>query len=937
MNHETLIELRATARMQLHAGFTLDDATALVGYFADLGVSHFYASPLTSARPGSLHGYDVIDPTRINPELGGEAALQRLVHALRERQMGLIVDIVPNHMAVSDANPWWHSVLAWGVTSPYADFFDINWHSADALMDGRLLAPFLGRDYAKVLDAGELLLDFDVANGTFSVNYFDNRFPLTPPSYADILHCSDDLRLNELAVRFAALEGSRQAPEQAQHLCKELAQLCVNDAQLDHLRQAMKSFRHEDLQGNNRLHALLERQHYRLANWRTAADEINWRRFFDVNELVSLKIESPEVFEAAHVKIFDLVERGLIDGLRIDHIDGLADPHSYCRRLRRRIEGLPGHPPGTRFPIYVEKILGDGEALPVDWQVDGTTGYEFMNQVSLLQHDPQGAPPLQQLWAIETTRPADFLQEVYEARRLVLTHSLAADFETVAQGLMALARMNLDTRDLTLNSIRRVLLELIANFSVYRTYAAACGRSEQDCQYYQQAALAADQRLCESDKDILAALDHWLGGESFNQLPPGPERRLRQRVLRRFHQLTSPAAAKAVEDTAFYRSGVLLSRNDVGFDPGHFSALVEAFHNVNLERNKSYPRSLLATATHDHKRGEDTRARLAVISERAPWYIDRVRQWKQLAAPLRSSGAGVRAPSAGDELMLYQTLLGSWPLDLESTNQSGMRAYFERVAGWQQKALREAKLLSSWSTPNSPYEDACREFLAVVLLGSQGQSLRAQIADAAADLAPAGALNSLAQSLLRLTVPGVPDLYQGAEFWDFSLVDPDNRRPVDYSTRQAAFAEEHSANQLLENWKNGRIKQQLIGRALDWRREHASLFRHGNYQPLQTIGEHANKLCAFAREYEDRSIIVVVPVLVASLLGDASDPLVPAKQWGDTAVQLPAHLHKRRLENLLAAETVMERSGQIAASELLARFPVGFISVQSDGLEEHQS
>lgn len=936
MNRQSQIEPRATARMQFHAGFTLDDAAALVGYYADLGVSHLYASPITSARPGSPHGYDVVDPTRINPELGGEAALERLVHALRERQMGLIVDIVPNHMAVSDANPWWRSVLEWGIRSPYADFFDINWHSADALMDGRLLAPFLGRDYAKVLDEGELPIDFDVATGTFSVTYFDNRFPLTPPSYADILHCTDDLRLNELAVHFAALEDSRQAPEQAQRLCKDLAQLCTNDARLDHLRRAMTSFSCENLHSRDRLHALLERQHYRLANWRTAADEINWRRFFDINELVSLKIETPEVFEAAHVKIFDLVERGLIDGLRIDHIDGLADPHTYCRRLRRRLEGLPGHPPGSRFPIYVEKILGDGEALPVDWQVDGTTGYEFMNQVSLLQHDPQGAPPLQRLWASETTRPADFLQEVYEARRLVLTHSLAADFETVAQGLMALARMNLDTRDLTLNSIRRVLLELIANFSVYRTYAAACGRSEQDRHYFQQATLAAGQRLCESDKNILAVLDQWLGGESFNQLPPGPERRLRQRVLRRFHQLTSPAAAKAVEDTAFYRSGVLLSRNDVGFDPGHFSASVEAFHHANIERNQVYPLSLLATATHDHKRGEDTRARLAVISERAPWYIDRVRHWQQLAAPLRSSVAGAGAPSTGDEMMLYQTLLGSWPLDLKSTDHRGMRAYFERVAGWQQKALREAKLLSSWSSPDSPYEDACREFLAAILLSSQGQRLRTQIADAAASLAPAGALNSLAQSLLRLTVPGVPDLYQGTDFWDFSLVDPDNRRPVDYSTRQAALADEHSASQLLENWKSGRIKQQLIGRVLGWRRRHAGLFRHGQYQPLKITGEHANKLCAFAREYQGRGIIVVVPLQVASLLADASEPLVAAKQWADTAVKLPAHLQERRLDNLLEPEPVMERSGKIAASELLARFPVGFISVQSDGLEEYQ-
>lgn len=938
MSTQGQIEKRATARLQFHSGFTLDDATALVDYFAELGISHLYASPLTRARPGSLHGYDVVDPTVINPELGGEPALERLVTALRARNMGLILDIVPNHMAVSDANPWWQSVLEWGLWSPHSDYFDINWQAEDPLLRARVLAPFLGRDYAQVLDDGELQLDFDPTQGTFSVCYFDNRFPLTPPSYADILHHTDDHQLNQLAVRFAALEGCSRGPHKAQELHRELAGLSAQPEIAQRVRQAMAAFAPATAGSVEPLHALLECQHYRLANWRTAADEINWRRFFDINELVCLRIESHAVFEAAHSKIFELVERGLIDGLRIDHIDGLADPRAYCRKLRRRISSLCGQEVGQRFPIYVEKILGNGEALPADWQVEGTTGYEFMNQISLQQHDPEGEAPLQRFWATETGRAPVFQREVYQARRLVLTHSLAADFETVAQGLMRLARSERATRDITLNGIRRVLLELISNFTVYRTYAAACGRSQQDQKYFQQALDAASERLPPADVTTLNQLDRWLGGDSLRQVPAGPMRRLRQRVLRRFHQLTSPAAAKAVEDTAFYRSGVLLSRNDVGFDPEHFSAPQTAFHQANMTRSLDYPGSLLATATHDHKRGEDTRARMAVLSERAVWYVDRVRHWQQLAAPLRRVLGGVSAPSPADELMLYQTLLASWPLELQSDDLQGLQGYFERVAAWQEKALREAKLVSSWSAPDTEYEAGCREFLAALLLDKQNWSLRAAIADAAQSLAPAGALNSLAQCMLRLSVPGVPDLYQGTEFWDFSLVDPDNRRPVDYAARRAALARTSSIEELLAGWRDGHIKQWLVAQVLNWRKAQPEVFSSGNYQSLDTVGEHASRVCAFVREYADQAILVAVPLRASALLGDSSDPLVPAERWGDTAIVLPDHMHAGALGNLLTGAPVETQGGRIALSELMAQLPVGFIQIQSDiDTQEQQS
>lgn len=933
--HE-LIEPRATARLQFHAGFTLDDATALVDYFARLGVSHLYASPLTRSRPGSRHGYDVVDPTGINPELGGEAALERLVAALRANDMGLILDIVPNHMAVSDANPWWRSVLEWGQFSPYADYFDIDWAVEDPLLHGRVLAPFLGRDYAQVLEDGELQLDFDAAQGGFSISYFDNHFPLSPASYADILHCSDDHQLNQLAVRFAALEGNRLGPNKAPALQRELARLCAAADCRQRVVQAMAAFDVAAVGTTGPMHALLECQHYRLANWRTAADEINWRRFFDINELICLRVESHPVFEATHTKIFDLVERGLIDGLRIDHIDGLADPRAYCRKLRRRIAALRGTEIGHRFPIYVEKILGGDETLPADWQVDGSTGYEFMNQISLQQHAAEGEAPLQRFWVAETGRPADFLQEVHDARHQVLTHSLAADFETVARGLMGLARAETATRDMTFNGIRRALMALIAHFTVYRTYAAACGRSQQDQHYFQQAVDAASRQLSPADVAILHQLDRWLGGEPLRQVVPGPERQRRQSLLRRFHQLTSPAAAKAVEDTAFYRSGVLLSRNDVGFDPEHFSAPQRAFHSANANRSRDYPRNLLATATHDHKRGEDTRARMAVISERTAWYIDRVRHWQQLAAPLRRVVGDIHAPSPADELMLFQTLLASWPLNLESNDRDGVQAYHDRVAGWQEKALREAKLISSWSAPNLEYETACRDFLSGLLLDDQYGSLRAAIADAAHALAPAGALNSLAQCLLRLSAPGVPDLYQGTEFWDFSLVDPDNRSPVDYATRSTALTSSCCARERLAGWRDGRIKQWLLARVLGWRKAHPTLFSHGRYLALETCGTHAQQVCAFAREQDGHAVLIVVPSRAAHLLGDADLPWVPAEHWGDTAVLLPDHLQGRTLGNILAGEPVRMNGDRIAVSALLAHLPVGFIEVHSDTQTQEQ-
>ncbi|WP_130930932.1 malto-oligosyltrehalose synthase [Pseudomonas sp. Sample_24] len=923
MNQVTTLPLRATLRLQFHKGFTLDDAVPLVPYFARLGISHVYASPLLKARAGSMHGYDVVDPTSVNPELGGEAALRRLVSALRGQGMGLILDIVSNHMAVGGCdNPWWLDLLEWGRLSPYGEFFDIQWHSPDPLMEGQLLLPFLGSDYGVALQDGTLPLRFDAQNGAFHVEHYDHHFPICPMHYGELLKSDNEL-LKQLADHFSTLSYQTDAHSLAGPLKDQLRELASDPAILQTIEHNLKAYDSLAPEGFQRLHDLLERQSYRLASWRTAADDINWRRFFDVNELGGLRVERPAVFEATHAKIFQLVAEGLIDGLRIDHIDGLADPRGYCRKLRRRVDSLSA---SRHLPIYVEKILGNGETLRRDWWVDGTTGYEFMNQLSLLQHDPDGQTTLGEVWHRYSERPADFRQEAQLARQQILNGSLAGDFESVAQALLQVARDDLMTRDLTLGAIRRALQELIVHFSVYRTYISALGRSAQDEVFFQQAMDGARQTLGEADWPVLDCLAKWLGGETWRERPAGRLRKRLKHACVRFQQLTSPAAAKAVEDTAFYRSAVLLSRNDVGFNTEQFSAPVADFHEACLKRLELFPDNLLATATHDHKRGEDTRARLAILSERSKWYVEQIGLWRALARPLRDDD---QMPSAGDELILYQALLGSWPLDLQADDPSALEAYAARVSQWQRKALREAKLQSSWSAPNDAYEQASENFTRRLLLSPEGDLLRSALGKVARTIAVPGALNGLAQTLLRMTVPGVPDLYQGDEFWDFSLVDPDNRRPVDYASRQQALSQPLDLPDLLQHWHDGRIKQALIAQTLNLRAEHAELFRHGTYQALDVIGNQAHRVLGFVRQWEGKRAIVIVPIRCAPLLENSAVPHVDAPQWGDTRISLPFTTAEENLKGLFSGVAVT-KNRELMISAALGDFPVNLFIQTTD-------
>lgn len=873
----TRVPVRATARLQLHGGFTFDDAAARVPYLRDLGISHLYASPILRARHGSRHGYDVVDPTQVSPELGGEEGLRRLVAALRAHAMGLVVDIVPNHTAVGSENAWWLDVLAHGPRSAHAAFFDIDWKVPDAALRGKLLAPFLGRPYGEALAAGEIRLEFDASAPRFQARYFGHVFPIAPRD----LHVPPP---EGVAAVLQAHDPGTPA-------------------------------------GRARLHRLLERQHYRLAWWQAARDEINWRRFFDLAEYAGLRVEEPAVFEAVHATIFRLHDAGLIDGVRVDHVDGLADPRGYCRRLRARL--------GPRAYIVVEKILAPGERMPRDWRVDGTTGYSFMNDVAALLHDAAGAQPLAALWSDLSGRTAEFAVEERAARRRIAEEALAAELAAAALALHRVARASLATRDVSLGAIRRVLLELLVRFPVYRLYADRRGFGEADRAVMRRVADEARPACRPAERYLVDLLARWLGGEA-PATAPLAERRLRVRAITRFQQLTSPLAAKAVEDTAFYRHGRLLSRNEVGADPTQFAIGVEEFHAEALRRCAHFPRAMLTTATHDHKRGEDARARLAVLSERAADWAAAVAQWRALNASLRrAAGPGGLAPAAADEYMLYQTLVGHWPPLLAADDAAGLEALAQRVAAWHLKAIREAKLRTSWIEPDAGYEDACRAFvLGALRPGPFTRAVRAFVDG----IAPAGAAASLAQVLLRVTAPGVPDLYQGADLWDYSLVDPDNRSPVDFDRRAAALAGAAPFDALLDAWRDGRVKQRLIATALRLRARHPALFLEGRYRPLAAEGPQAARVVAFTREHGADALLVIAARAAAPLV-EPDAPRIAPPRWDGTALRLPPPLARRRWRDLLG-DRALAGAARLALAGALAGRSVALLASGPDGEAE---
>lgn len=927
---------RATARLQLHKDFTFDQAAEVVPYYAALGISHIYASPILAARSGSTHGYDIVDPTRINPELGGEDGLRRFVARLRAAGMGMILDIVPNHMGVGPENPWWQHVLEWGRRSPYARWFDIDWQPADETLQGKVMAPFLGQPYGDVLAAGDIRLSFDRNRGKLYIAYFDHRFPIAAADYAAVLRAAGSERLAPAIAVFENYRGDASGVTQQNAdigfgLLRELGRTPEGEADIE---AALAGYSAATPEGREALHALLERQHYRLAWWRSAADGINWRRFFEITDLAGVRVEQDDVFEATHALIFRLYTEGLIDGVRIDHVDGLADPGAYCRKLRQRLQALSSQrpvelPPGPAY-IVVEKILARDEPLREGWGIDGTSGYDFMNQVGALLHDAAGEAPLTALWEELTGASGDFQDEVRQARRQLLVANLSGEFEATARALHAVARTDLRTRDFSLGAIRRVFTELLVHFPVYRTYAGGDGRDELDQELIERALKEAGHSVDRTEVPLLDLVARWLGGDAPSDAVNARVRHLHQRAITRFQQLTPPLAAKSVEDTAFYRYGRLLSRNEVGADPGQFSLPVPEFHAACAERLRRFPDSMLATATHDHKRGEDVRARIAALSEIPHEWANAVRHWMQLNAGLRgevaeNGGPPGIAPQPADELMLYQMLVGAWPPDLDIADREGVRAFAERIDGWQTKALREAKQVSDWVLPNEAYEEACRRFLFGALeVGEQNLFLR-ELVQWVERLAPAGAIKSLAQTVLRMTVPGMPDLYQGADLWDFSLVDPDNRRPVNYALRERLLAEAPPFIAGTAEWQQGALKQQVIRNMLALRAREPELFARGEYLPLDIEGDMGAHAIAFLRRLRGRVLLVVVTRLPCRLLAPGKGLAIAPEKWAEVAVRLPDDAGGTWVDALHGGG-VQAQQGRVRLAEALALLPVAVLT-----------
>ncbi|HEY7313876.1 MAG TPA: malto-oligosyltrehalose synthase, partial [Gemmataceae bacterium] len=1001
----------ATYRLQFNSGFTFRDARDLASYLHALGISDCYASPVLQARAGSTHGYDICDHGRLNPELGGEADFDAFSDALRRHGMGLILDMVPNHMGIADAgNGWWMDVLENGAGSIYARYFDIDWHPVNPDLENKVLLPLLEDQYGRVLESGKIRLAFE--SGAFFLYYYEVKLPVAPCTYASILEpalagvarvlSEEHVHLSELRSILTAL---RYLPPRsglpADKIVERNREKEIVKRRLAALHESSPEVRAAidvavaalngavgDPRSFDTLDRLIDCQAYRPAYWRVATEEINYRRFFDINELAAVRMETPEVFAAAHRVLFRLLAEGKATGLRIDHPDGLRDPAGYFCQLQESFvlahvrAGLPAdHPtdgldrttaicfadalgrrPGgvrlgspdlpegaasraapirTPWPLYVvaEKILSEGEPLPPDWAVDGTTGYDFLNAVNGLFVDTDGRDAFDRVYYQFTKAPADFRQLVNSTKKMTMLVSMASEINALGHELDRLAERNRRYRDFTLNSLTFVLREIIACLRVYRTYLTGPDAvSPRDRQVVEAAVEESKRRNPRTAEAIFDFVRDTLLLDNVRDFAESDRPRLVEWAMK-FQQLTGPVMAKSVEDTVFYTYNRLVSLNEVGGSPDRYGVSPPAFHRQNAERLERWPHSLLATATHDTKRGEDVRARLDALSEMAAEWESALGCWGRLNSAKKTVVEDQPAPDRNDEYLLYQILLGAWPA--EPLTADGLAVFRERVAAYMQKATKEAKVHTSWVNPNEEYDDAVRQFVARVLPDSADDPFVKDLLVFQRKVAFFGYFNSLSQVLLKLTSPGVPDFYQGSELWELSLVDPDNRRPVDYRRRRELLSELQAridaaggdlrplAADLLANVPDGRIKLYLIYQALHFRRAHEQLFAHGTYVPLEAAGPKRDHVCAFVRSLADRTVLVAVPRLVVRLAGGTEQaPMGPAI-WGATRLLLPPALAARRYRNIFTGEVlaadVEDGTSGLSLAAAFAAFPVALL------------
>ena len=855
----------ATYRLQLTEEFDFDKAAQIVPYLKSLGVTHLYASPFMKARKGSSHGYDVVDHTRLNPELGGEAGFERLSAALRQHDLGLILDFVPNHVGVHFAdNPWWLDVLEWGPASPHAESFDIDWEQLPYRSRGGVLLPILGSSYGEALEGGKIELRYDAAEGSFSCWYFEHRLPIAPERYGELVRlivkeagCESSeagRRMLDLAARYRGLRHPNRS--EAPGLKAELAAI---PGAAEVIARGISAYR----AGPDRsaqtlaLHHLLERQHYKLGHWRLASSDINYRRFFDINTLAGLRVENAMTFEAAHRLVRQLIAEGKLHGLRLDHIDGLRDPAQYFQRLRRLVREARNA--AGPFYVAIEKILGEGEKLHSFAGVHGTTGYEWMNAITHVLVDAKGLEALSEIWRQISGTPPRLVPIVREAKRRVLRTLLTSEFTVLARLLARIGNGHYSSRDYSADSLRQALELYVMHFPVYRTYLTATGPTAHDRELISQTIERARAEWFAADEGIFDFIRDAITMDLLRpDRPPHSAPRVR-RFAFKLQQFTGPLMAKSLEDTAFYRYHRLLALNEVGGDPSASGLSVAAFHDKMQLRAREWPHGMTATATHDTKRGEDARARLAALTEISGEWTSTVAKWKVSNALHLVTQGEMRAPSVTAEYMLYQALLGAWPL------KAADQEFAERIQAYALKAAREGKEETSWLNPNEPYETGLRTFIARILDRSVSAEFLDSLDAFARRVALLGALNSLSQLVLKVTLPGVPDFYQGTEFWDLSLVDPDNRRLVDFAERASVLPKLRSPDweSLTRNWQNGHLKLALTAHLLKLRTERADLFRDGDYQPLEVRGPHRDHVIAFARRRGSQAAIIAVARLLA--------------------------------------------------------------------------
>ena len=981
-----------TYRLQFSRWFTFKQAAALVPYLRDLGITDCYASPYLKARPGSLHGYDISDHNAINPEIGSWDDYLDFVKALRKEHMGHIVDFVPNHMGIFD-NPWWKDVLENGPCSPYANSFDIDWDPVKPELRNKVLLPILEDQYGKILQSGELRLELE--QGGFRISYHDHLLPIDPKTAPQILEpvlerLSETMEPSDpdLVEIQSIMTACRNLPDR-----EETAPEAINERQRE--KEVIKRRLSEIFDGNpqmraalvgdlerlngrpgdsgsyDSLHALLENQAYRLSYWRVASDEINYRRFFDINELVALRMDIPSVFEQSHILLRSLVRDGLIDGIRIDHIDGLMDPAGYLWQLQQACfreqamrvvqqqiggkeedsqgmsdlllgrfeqirEGNPESASPSFFYVLVEKILGEKEYLRETWPTAGTTGYEFAVAANGVLVERRSARSILNTYRKFTGSNQSFKDVVYNSKSLLMTTSMSAEVNVIAQALDRISERSRWYRDFTLSSQRDAIREVIACFRVYRSYISAFQEQidKRDRAVIDAAVAEAKRR----NPAISASLFDFIRNTLLLQYPPdmSEEARDEQRYfVMRFQQHSGPVMAKGLEDTAFYIYNPLASLNEVGGNPEKFGTAVSEFHEQNAYRLTSVPYSMISTSTHDSKRSEDVRARIDVLSEIPREWRSALHRWSQVNEKHRQALNGDMIPDRNEEYLLYQSLLGTYPA--EEVDKDDYQNFCDRIRDYMLKAIREAKVHTSWVSPNADYEEGVVKFISSILERSPSNEFLPDLAILNKMVTTCGMYNSLSQTLLRVFSPGVPDLYQGNEVWNYSLVDPDNRRTVDFNQRQKMLRNlrteitktgdlSHFARRLLDTKENGVIKLFVTWRSLTYRRDHATLLSSGSYSPLEGTGAGVEHICAFARQDDSSTLVVVVPRLCARITGNGSTAPVGMAAWGDSTLVLPASFGGTVYTNIFTGETMRatrsKRGSSLSLAKVLSCFPV---------------